>query len=78
MNRFEAELLEAFRTRYRHLLRRTSAPRRSLPDGIGDAVAEFKDGFQPSDGRGRARPITPAWLPRASSDATSAKTLATE
>jgi F-type H+-transporting ATPase subunit alpha len=47
VKRFEAELLEAFRTRYRDLLDHI-ANEKSLPDGMADAVAEFKRGFQPS------------------------------
>ena len=76
VNRFEAELLEAFSTRYRHL-RDAITTEKVLPDGIGDAVAEFKDGFQPSEAAGRA--VDPASVAAEGvEDATSAKTLATE
>ena len=54
VRRFEAELLEAFRTRYRDLLDHI-ANEKALPDGMADAVAEFKQGFQVTVVR-RARP----------------------
>jgi F-type H+-transporting ATPase subunit alpha len=47
VKRFEAELLEAFRTRYRDLLDHI-ANEKALPDGLGDAVTEFKATFRPS------------------------------
>jgi F-type H+-transporting ATPase subunit alpha len=47
VKRFESELLEAFRTRYRDLLDHI-ANEKTLPDGMADAVAEFKQGFQVS------------------------------
>jgi F-type H+-transporting ATPase subunit alpha len=47
VRRFESELLEAFRTRYRDLLDHI-ANEKTLPDGMADAVAEFKQGFQVS------------------------------
>ena len=68
--RFEAELLEAFRTRYRDLLDHI-ANEKSLPDGMADAVAEFKQGFQvsarPTPPPSTSRPSTPrSWArPRA-------------
>ena len=45
VRRFEAELLEAFRTRYRDLLDHI-ANEKSLPDGMAEAVTEFKQSFQ--------------------------------
>ena len=48
-----------------------------LPDGLGDAVAEFKDGFQPSEAAGRAVDHASV-AAEGVEDATSAKTLATE
>ena len=53
VKRFEAELLEAFRTRYRDLLDHI-ASEKSLPEGMADAVAEFKQGFQLSAPEGHA------------------------
>ena len=47
VKRFEVELLEAYRTRYRDLLDRI-ASEKSLPEGLGAAIDEFKQGFQPS------------------------------
>jgi F-type H+-transporting ATPase subunit alpha len=76
VKRFESELLEAFRTRYRDLLDHI-ANEKTLPDGMADAVAEFKQGFQ----------VTAADTPLVDptsvdaeglGEAESAKTLATE
>jgi F-type H+-transporting ATPase subunit alpha len=76
VNRFEAELVEAFGTRYRHL-RDAITTEKVLPANIGDAVAEFKDGFQPSEAAGRT--VDHAGVAAEGvDDATSAKTLATE
>ena len=77
VRRFEAELLEAFRTRYRDLLDQIRIEK-SLPDGIADAVAEFKAGFQPTVA-GDAAAIDPSSVDAEGvADATSGKTLATE
>ena len=45
VKRFESELLDAFRTRYRDLLDHIRA-HKTVPDGIADAVSEFKANFQ--------------------------------
>jgi F-type H+-transporting ATPase subunit alpha len=76
VKRFEAELLEAFRTRYRDLLDHL-ASEKSLPEGMADAVAEFKQGFQLSAPEGHAVDPT-AVAADALGEAESAKTLATE
>jgi F-type H+-transporting ATPase subunit alpha len=76
VKRFESELLEAFRTRYRDLLDHI-AREKTLPDGMADAVAEFKQGFQvtASDAIG----IDPTSVDAEGlGEAESAKTLATE
>ena len=76
VKRFEAELLEAFRTRYRDLLDHL-ASEKTLPDGMADAVAEFKQGFQLSATEAHAVDPT-AVAADALGEAESAKTLATE
>ncbi|HET9600815.1 MAG TPA: F0F1 ATP synthase subunit alpha [Acidimicrobiales bacterium] len=76
VKRFEAELLEAFRTRYRDLLDHLGSEK-SLPEGMADAVAEFKQGFQLSASEGHAVDPT-AVAADALGEAESAKTLATE
>jgi F-type H+-transporting ATPase subunit alpha len=76
VKRFEAELLEAFRTRYRDLLDHI-ANEKSLPDGMADAVAEFKRGFQPSAGDGAVLD-TQGVEAEAIGEAESEKTLRTE
>jgi F-type H+-transporting ATPase subunit alpha len=74
VKRFEAELLEAFRTRYRDQLDHI-AREKSLPDGMADAVNEFKAGFQSS-----TAPTLDTSSVEAEElgEAESAKTLATE
>jgi F-type H+-transporting ATPase subunit alpha len=76
VKRFEAELIEAFNTRYRDL-RDSITTNKVLPDGIADAVAEFKAGFQPTVAAAHAADPT-AVASEGVDDATSAKTLATE
>ena len=76
VKRFESELLEAFRTRYRDLLDHI-AKEKTLPDGMADAVAEFKQGFQVTTSDATA--IDPTSVDAdALGEAESAKTLATE
>jgi F-type H+/Na+-transporting ATPase subunit alpha len=76
VKRFEAELLEAFRTRYRDLLGHI-ANEKDLPDGMAEAVAEFKQGFQPS--ADETMPVDEAAVePEVIGEAESDKTLATE
>jgi F-type H+/Na+-transporting ATPase subunit alpha len=76
VKRFENELLEAFRTRYRDLLDHI-ANEKTLPDGMADAVAEFKQGFQVSAAE---TPLIDATSVDAEGlgEAESGKTLATE
>jgi F-type H+/Na+-transporting ATPase subunit alpha len=76
VRRFEAELLEAFRTRYRDLLDHI-ANEKSLPDGMADAVAEFKHSFQVTSPDAPALDLT-AVEAEELGEAESAKTLATE
>jgi F-type H+/Na+-transporting ATPase subunit alpha len=76
VKRFENELLEAFRTRYRDLLDHI-ANEKTLPDGMADAVAEFKQGFQVSAAE---TPLidAPSVDAEGLGEAESGKTLATE
>ena len=76
VRRFEAELLEAFRTRYRDLLDHI-ANEKSLPEGMAEAVAEFKEGFQVTSSDAPALDLT-AVEAEELGEAESAKTLATE
>jgi F-type H+-transporting ATPase subunit alpha len=76
VRRFEAELLEAFRTRYRDLLDHI-ANEKSLPEGMAEAVAEFKEGFQATSSDAPALNLT-AVEAEELGEAESAKTLATE
>ena len=76
VRRFEAELLEAFRTRYRDLLDHI-ANEKSLPDGMAEAVTEFKQGFQVTSSDTPALDLT-AVEAEELGEAESAKTLATE
>jgi F-type H+-transporting ATPase subunit alpha len=76
VKRFEAELLEAFRTRYRDVLDGIVS-QKSLPEGMADAVAEFKQSFQVSvPDSNLVDPTAVAAV--ALGEAESAKTLATE
>jgi len=76
VRRFEDELVEAFRTRYRDLLDHIRTEK-SLPDGIADAVTEFKSGFEVTSTE--LVEIDPTTVDAAGlHDATSDKTLATE
>jgi F-type H+-transporting ATPase subunit alpha len=75
VKRFESELLEAFRTRYRDLLDHI-ANEKSLPDGMADAVAEFKRGYQPT--AAEAAVSTEGVEAEAIGEAESEKTLRTE
>ncbi len=76
VKRFEAELLEAFRTRYKHLIDHIRTET-TVPDGLNDAIDEFKSGFAASLGAGRTADPT-ATDAEGVHDATSKKTLATE
>ena len=76
VRRFEAELLEAFRTRYRDLLDHI-ANEKSLPDGMAEAVTEFKESFQVTSSDGPTLDLT-AVEAEELGEAESAKTLATE
>jgi F-type H+-transporting ATPase subunit alpha len=76
VRRFENELLEAFRTRYRALLDAIRTEK-SIPDGLGDAVSEFKAGFVAAAEAQRQADVT-ATEAEALGEAESAKTLATE
>jgi hypothetical protein len=76
VRRFEAELLEAFRTRYRDLLDHI-ANEKSLPDGMAEAVTEFKQSFQVSSSDAPTLDLT-AVEAEELGEAESAKTLATE
>lgn len=76
VRRFEAELLEAFRSRYAGLLdeiRSTGA----LPSGVADAVKEFKAGFRPTAAGSTSADPTKTSA-GAVADPTSNKTLPTE
>jgi F-type H+-transporting ATPase subunit alpha len=76
VKRFESELLEAFRTRYRDLLDHI-ANEKTLPDGMADAVAEFKQGFQVT--AAETAVVDPTSVDAEGlGEAESAKTLATE
>jgi F-type H+-transporting ATPase subunit alpha len=76
VRRFESELLNAFRNRYSHLLDHIRT-QKSLPDGIADAVKEFKAGFVVA-GPGGASADPTATSAEALGEAQSAKTLPTE
>jgi F-type H+/Na+-transporting ATPase subunit alpha len=76
VKRYEAELLEAFRTRYRDLLDHI-ANEKNLPDGMADAVAEFTTSFQATSGDAPALDLT-AVEAEELGEAESEKTLATE
>jgi F-type H+/Na+-transporting ATPase subunit alpha len=77
VRRFEDELLEAFRSRYRDLLEHIRSSK-ELPagDALERAIAEFKEGFQLSGGEHHADPTRTS--AEGVHDATSAKTLKTE
>jgi F-type H+/Na+-transporting ATPase subunit alpha len=75
VRRFEAELLQAFRSRYAGLLDEIRTTK-ALPSGVKDAVAEFKAGFQLSADAHEADPTRTGST--GVHDATSGKTLATE
>jgi F-type H+-transporting ATPase subunit alpha len=76
VRRFEAELLEAFRTRYRDQLDQIRNEK-TLPDGLADSVAAFKDGFQAT--RDEAHVADPTRTDATGvHDPTSGKTLETE
>jgi hypothetical protein len=77
VGRFEADLLEAFRSEYRDLLDHIRIEK-TVPDGLLDAIQAVKDRFVAAGGT-----TVPAADPRLSDaegvdDATSDKTLATE
>jgi F-type H+-transporting ATPase subunit alpha len=76
VRRFEAELLEAFRTRYRDLLDHI-ANEKTLPEGMAEAVAEFKQSFQATSHDAPALDLTDVEAEELG-EAESAKTLATE
>src|SRR6187455_2375434 len=75
VRRFESELLEAVRTRYRDII--DSIRTTGVPDDLGDAIAAFKSQFRPSDGSGRAADPTAVDADELGA-AQSNKTLATE
>ena len=76
VRRFEGDLLESFRSEYRHLLDHIRTEK-TLPDGLMEAVQQVKSRFRATEGTGPAADPT-----RTDSegvdDATSDKTLATE
>jgi len=76
VRRFEAELLEAFRTRFRGLLDQIRTEK-TLPDGVSDAIREFKGGFVLDESSSPAADPTRSDATGVD-DATSNKTLATE
>jgi len=76
VRRFEAELLEAFRTRYRDLLDHI-ANEKALPEGMAEAVSEFKESFQATSSDGPALDLS-AVEAEELGEAESEKTLATE
>jgi F-type H+-transporting ATPase subunit alpha len=75
VRRFENDLLDAFRTRYRPLLDHIRTEK-SLPDGLEDAVATVKAAFQPTVAGGGADPTKTS--AEGVGEAHSNKTLATE
>jgi F-type H+/Na+-transporting ATPase subunit alpha len=77
VRRFEDELLEAFRSRYRDLLEHIRSSK-ELPagDALERAIAEFKESFQLSGGEHHADPTRTS--AEGVHDPTSAKTLKTE
>jgi F-type H+-transporting ATPase subunit alpha len=77
VRRFEAELLESFRTRFSTLLDHIRT-QKSLPDGLADAVADFKAGFVAVEDAGHPAADPTRTDAEGVHDATSRKTLATE
>jgi F-type H+-transporting ATPase subunit alpha len=76
VRRFEAELLESFRTEFRYLLDHIRLEK-TLPDGLLDAVRRVKARFRAAEGD--VAPADPTATDAAGVDeATSDKTLATE
>jgi F-type H+-transporting ATPase subunit alpha len=76
VRRFESEMLEAFRTRYRHQLDHINGTK-SLPDDLGASVEQFKEGFVAAIAATAAADPT-ATEAEIVADATSDKTLRTE
>jgi F-type H+-transporting ATPase subunit alpha len=77
VRRFEAELLESFRSEYRHLLDHIRTDK-TVPDGLLEAVQQVKERFRAAEARaGRAADPT-ATDAEGVDEATSDKTLATE
>jgi F-type H+-transporting ATPase subunit alpha len=77
VRRFELEVLEFFRARHGGLLAHIR-DEKTLPDGMAEAAAEFKESFTPSsDAAAPAADVT-ATDAEELADATSDKTLATE
>jgi F-type H+/Na+-transporting ATPase subunit alpha len=76
VRRFEGDLVESFRSEYRHLLDHIRTEK-TLPDGLMDAVQQVKSRFRATDGTGPAADPTRTDA-EGVDDATSDKTLATE
>ena len=76
VHRFETELLESFRSEYRHLLDHIRTEK-TLPDGLMDAVQQVKARFRAAEAAGAAADPTRTDA-EGVEDATSDKTLATE
>jgi F-type H+-transporting ATPase subunit alpha len=76
VRRFENELLETFRSRFRHLLDHIKTEK-TLPDGMADAVADFKETFVVGASSAAAADPT-ATEAEGVDEAESDKTLATE
>jgi F-type H+-transporting ATPase subunit alpha len=77
VRRFEVELLESFRSEYRHLLDHIRTEK-TLPDGLMDAVQQVKSRFRAAEGAGAAAADPTKTDAEGVDDATSDKTLATE
>ena len=79
MTRFEAELLEYFRTRHGGAARRASRdPKADVPDELGDAVADVQGRRSSAAGGDAARRRSAATDADELGEAESDKTLATE
>jgi len=76
VQRFETELLDAFRTRYKHMLDHI-VTEKSVPDGLNEAINEFKASFVAATSAAAAADPTKTDA-EGVHDATSQKTLATE
>jgi F-type H+-transporting ATPase subunit alpha len=76
VQRFEGELIESFRSEYRHLLDHIRTEK-TLPDGLLEAVRQVKSRFRAAEAAGAAADPTKTDA-EGVDDATSDKTLATE